>query len=338
MVTGHWGHYPESGMLWTQEIATHLASLQQISPVCALSLQWTVLTLEIGTLPLSGFVTNLFSWNGRWPLGGVGSFQLRMIDIIPLLYAYILCDYSGRQMGKLLTKEIATLPLSSGFIANSSVELRWPYWDVPLIFSCVVRICFCCKLIQRCNTKYLNFVCVLNWLQNQEICKPCPLNIHCTYPFQCCSVVCHQDFQSMWSPSILLVSSLIPNLWSGTSANDLGSRSHEPRRDFNTRPDLWKGGRAGRCEQTTQKYTICLFTQPLHPSFSELSFVQNPTSSFIQNPTISFVQKSISSFVQHPEIFQRGLRCWRWNWGSLLHWGGVHWEGYDHYVEKILWR
>ena len=39
-------------------------------------------------------------------------------------------------------------------------------------------MCFCCKLIQRCNTKYLNFVCVLNWLQNQEICKPCPLNIH----------------------------------------------------------------------------------------------------------------------------------------------------------------
>ena len=100
----------------------------------------------------------------------------------------------------------------------------------------------------------------------------------------------------MWTPSILLVSSLIPNLWSGTSANDLGSRSHEPRRDFNTRPDLWKGGRAGRCEQTTQKYTICLkvclFTQPLHPSSkSNFQFYSKSNNQFCSKIDFQFCSK-----------------------------------------------
>ena len=72
-------------------------------------------------------------------------------------------------------------------------------------------------------------------------------------------------------------------------------------------------GRAGEQEDVSKPPRNIQFVSKFAFSPSLCIQVQNPTSSFIQNPTNSFVQKSISSFVQHPEIFQRGLRCWRWN-------------------------
>ena len=132
---------PESGMLWTQEIATHLASLQQISPVCALSLQWTVLTLEIGTLPLSGFVSILSSSIGlltiRW-CGFISTENDRHYPALICLYALWLqwtVDSGQKASGRVVDKrdwDTSTL----------WIQLNWPdHAEMVPSFWYVVSVC-----------------------------------------------------------------------------------------------------------------------------------------------------------------------------------------------------
>ena len=122
----------------------------------------------------------------------------------------------------------------------------------------------------------------------------------------------YRTFRTMWIQSFILTSHMISTFADYESV----SRTRTSYKLQKRNPQHWQSRqtdrRSGRCESFCKKGIL--------------------------NCKIWY----LSSSVQHPPIFQRSLRRWRWNWGCLLHRGGVHREGQNFiifclFVKDVCW-